>query len=254
MPALKNGAYDYVNKPLDPDEIAHLVAKAISHRRTQQENARLKETVAEIAHPSDIVGQSAAMKRVFDAIETVAASDATVLFTGESGTGKELVARAIHAGRRAVCWRSSTAGRSPRRFSRASCSVTSAARSPARNRRRGASSSPRAARCFSTRSATSACDAGQAAARAAGGRFQLGGNDTIEVDVRVVAATNQDLQQLIADGQFREDLFYRLNVVPISLPPLRQRPGDVPLLVAHFVRKLSREMNKKIARGFTRRR
>src|SRR5271157_2263458 len=101
--ALKNGAYDYVNKPLDPDEIAHLVTKAMSHRRTQQENTRLKETVAEIAHPSDIIGQSVAMKHVFAAIETVAPTDATVLVTGESGTGKELVARAIHAG-------------SPRRF------------------------------------------------------------------------------------------------------------------------------------------
>ena len=92
--ALKNGAYDYVNKPLDPDEIAHLIAKAMAHRRTQQENVRLKETVAEIARPTDIIGQSAAMKHVFDAIETVAPTDATVLITGESGTGKELVARA----------------------------------------------------------------------------------------------------------------------------------------------------------------
>src|SRR5579883_778443 len=89
--ALKNGAYDYVTKPLDPDEIAHLVAKAISHRRTQQENVRLKETVAEIARPADIIGQSAAMKRIFEAIETVAPTDATVLVTGESGTGKEVV-------------------------------------------------------------------------------------------------------------------------------------------------------------------
>src|SRR6516164_11302507 len=93
--ALKNGAYDYVNKPLDPDELAHLIAKAMAHRRTQEENVRLKATVAEIAHPSDIVGQSAAMKHVFDAIETVAPTDATVLITGESGTGKELVARAV---------------------------------------------------------------------------------------------------------------------------------------------------------------
>ena len=106
--ALKNGAYDYVNKPLDPDEIGHLIAKAMSHRRTEQENTRLKETVAEIAHPSDIIGQSSAMKHVFDAIETVAPTDATVLVTGESGTGKELVARAIHAG-------------SPRRFHPSGC-------------------------------------------------------------------------------------------------------------------------------------
>ena len=94
--ALKNGAYDYVTKPLDPDDIAHVVKKALSHRRTAQENVRLRETVAEVAKPEDIVGQSSAMNRVFDAIETVGPTDATVLITGESGTGKELVARAIH--------------------------------------------------------------------------------------------------------------------------------------------------------------
>ena len=94
--ALKNGAYDYVTKPLDPDEIAHLVKRALAHKKTEEENIRLRETVAEVARPEDIVGQSAAMNRVFDAIETVGPTDATVLITGESGTGKELVARAIH--------------------------------------------------------------------------------------------------------------------------------------------------------------
>jgi len=94
--ALKNGAYDYVTKPLDPDEIAHLVNKALEHRRAQQENVRLKEQVAETTRPSEIVGQGPAMQRLFEAVETVGPTDATVLITGESGTGKELVARAIH--------------------------------------------------------------------------------------------------------------------------------------------------------------
>src|SRR5215831_18598423 len=95
--ALKNGAYDYVTKPLDPDEIAHLVKRALAHKRTEQENVRLRETVAEVTRPGDLVGQSPAMRKVFEAIETVGPTDANVLITGESGTGKELVVRAIHA-------------------------------------------------------------------------------------------------------------------------------------------------------------
>src|SRR5271166_6428931 len=95
--ALKNGAYDYVSKPLDPDEIAHLVKKALAHRRAEKENIQLRETVAEITRPGDLVGQSPAMRKVFEAIETVGPTDANVLITGESGTGKELVVRAIHA-------------------------------------------------------------------------------------------------------------------------------------------------------------
>jgi DNA-binding NtrC family response regulator len=95
--ALKNGAYDYVSKPLDPDEIAHIVKKALAHRETEKENVRLRETVAEITRPQELVGQSEAMKKVFEAIQTVGPTDATVLITGESGTGKELVVQAIHA-------------------------------------------------------------------------------------------------------------------------------------------------------------
>src|SRR5438045_215949 len=95
--ALKNGAYDYVTKPLDPDEIAHLIKNALSHKHTQQENERLRETVAEVGRPEDLVGNSPAMRKVLEAIETVGPTDVTVLITGESGTGKELVARAIHA-------------------------------------------------------------------------------------------------------------------------------------------------------------
>src|SRR5271157_5516947 len=94
--ALKNGAYDYVTKPLDPEEIAHLVKNALAHKRTTEENVLLRETVAEVARPGDLIGQSALMRKVFDAIETVGPTDATVLVTGESGTGKELLARAIH--------------------------------------------------------------------------------------------------------------------------------------------------------------
>ena len=251
--ALKNGAYDYVNKPLDPDEIAHLVAKAMSHRRTQQENTRLKETVAEITHPSDIIGQSAAMKHVFDSIETVAPTDATVLVTGESGTGKELVARAIHAG-------------STRRFHPLvviHCGALTetlleselfghekGAFTGAQYRKKGKFEIAEGGTVFLDEIGDISLKSQTDLQRVLQEReiVRVGGNQTIHVDFRVVAATNKDLEQLIEEGKFRPDLFYRLNVFHIEIPPLRERREDIPLLVDHFTRKFSREMSKKITR------
>ncbi len=251
--ALKNGAYDYVNKPLDPDEIAHIVAKAISHRRTQQENVRLKETVAEIARPSDIIGQSAAMKHVFDAIETVAPTDATVLVTGESGTGKELVARAIHSG-------------SARRFHPLvviHCGALTetlleselfghekGAFTGAQYRKKGKFEIAEGGTVFLDEIGDISLKTQTDLLRVLQEReiVRVGGNQTIKVDFRIVAATNKDLEQLIEEGKFRPDLYYRLNVFHIELPPLRERREDIPVLVDHFVRKFSSEMGKRITR------
>jgi len=251
--ALKNGAYDYVNKPLDPDEIAHLVTKAISHRRTQQENVRLKETVAEIARPSEIIGQSAAMKKVFDAIETVAPTDATVLVTGESGTGKELVARAVHAG-------------SARRFHPLvviHCGALTetlleselfghekGAFTGAQYRKKGKFEISEGGTVFLDEIGDISLKTQTDLLRVLQEReiVRVGGNQTIKVDFRVVAATNKDLELLIEEGKFRPDLFYRLNVFHIEMPPLRERREDIPLLVDHFVRKFSNEMGKRITR------
>jgi two-component system, NtrC family, response regulator HydG len=251
--ALKNGAYDYVNKPLDPDEIAHLVAKAMSHRRTQQENARLKETVAEITRPSEIIGQSAAMKRIFDAIETVAPTDATVLVTGESGTGKELVARAIHSG-------------SARRFHPLvviHCGALTetlleselfghekGAFTGAQYRKKGKFEIAEGGTVFLDEIGDISLKTQTDLLRVLQEReiVRVGGNQTIKVDFRVVAATNKDLEKLIEEGRFRPDLFYRLNVFHIELPPLRERREDIPALVDHFVRKFSNEMSKRITR------
>ena len=251
--ALKNGAYDYVTKPLDPDEIAHLISKAMAHRHTQQENARLKETVAEIAHPSEIVGQSTAMKKVFDAIETVAPTDATVLITGESGTGKELVARAIHSG-------------SNRRFHPLvviHCGALTetlleselfghekGAFTGAQYRRKGKFEIAEGGTVFLDEIGDISLKTQTDLLRVLQEReiVRVGGNQTIKVDFRCVAATNKNLEQLIEEGKFRPDLYYRLNVFHIELPPLRERKEDVPLLVDYFVRKFAREMNKKITR------
>ncbi len=251
--ALKNGAYDYVTKPLDPDDIAHLVGNALAHKRTEKENLRLRETVAEVSRPDDIVGQSVAMRKVFDAIETVAGTDANVLITGESGTGKELVVRAIHAA-------------SPRRFHPLvviHCGALTetlleselfghekGAFTGAQYRKKGKFEIAEGGTVFLDEIGDITLKTQTDLLRVLQEReiTRVGGNQVIKVDFRCVAATNKDLGQLIEEGKFRPDLFYRLNVFRIEMPPLRERRTDIPLLVDHFVRKFSLAMNKRINR------
>jgi DNA-binding NtrC family response regulator len=251
--ALKNGAYDYVNKPLDPDEMAHIIAKAMSHRQTQQENVRLKETVADLAHPADMIGQSSAMKRVFEAIETVAPTDATVLITGESGTGKELVARAIHAASNRRyhpmvvihCGALTETLLESELFGHEKGAFTGA-----QYRKKGKFEIAEGGTVFLDEIGDISLKTQTDLLRVLQEHeiVRVGGNQTIKVDFRIIAATNKDLEQLIEEGKLRPDLFYRLNVFHIELPPLRERREDIPPLVDHFVRKFSREMNKKITR------
>jgi len=251
--ALKNGAYDYVSKPLDPDEIAHLVKKALAHRRAEQENLRLRETVAEVTRPGDLVGQSPAIRKVFEAIETVGPTDATVLITGESGTGKELVARAIHAA-------------SMRRFHPLvviHCGALTetlleselfghekGAFTGAQYRKKGKFEIAEGGTVFLDEIGDITLKTQTDLLRVLQEHeiTRVGGNQVIKVDFRCIAATNRNLEKLIDDGHFRPDLFYRLNVFHIELPPLRERREDIPLLVEHFVRKLSLAMNKNTTR------
>ena len=251
--ALKNGAYDYVTKPLDPDEIAHLVKKAISHKRAEQENLRLRETVAEVARPEEIVGQSAAMNRVFEAIETVGPTDATVLITGESGTGKELVARAVHHA-------------SPRRFHPLvviHCGALTetlleselfghekGAFTGAQYRKKGKFEIAEGGTVFLDEIGDINLKTQTDLLRVLQEHeiVRVGSNQPIKVDFRCVAATNKDLEELIEEGKFRPDLYYRLNVFRIELPALRERKDDIPALVNHFVHKFSQQMNKRITR------
>jgi len=251
--ALKNGAYDYVTKPLDPDEIAHLVKNAISHKRTAQENVLLRETVAEVARPGDLIGQSAPVRKIFDAIETVGPTDATVLITGESGTGKELVARAIHHA-------------SPRRFHPLvviHCGALTetlleselfghekGAFTGAQYRKKGKFEIAEGGTVFLDEIGDITLKTQTDLLRVLQEReiTRVGGNQIIKVDFRCIAATNKDLETLIDEGKFRPDLFYRLNVFRLELPPLRERREDIPVLVEHFVRKFSFAMNKRINR------
>jgi DNA-binding NtrC family response regulator len=251
--ALKNGAYDYVTKPLDPDEIAHLVKKALAHKQTVKENTLLRETVAEVARPEEMIGQSAAMQKVFDAIETVGPTDATVLITGESGTGKELVARAVHQA-------------SPRRFHPfvvIHCGALTetlleselfghekGAFTGAQYRKKGKFEIAEGGTVFLDEIGDISLKTQTDLLRVLQEHeiVRVGGTQSIKVDFRCVAATNKDLEKLIEEGRFRPDLFYRLNVFRVELPALRDRRDDIPLLVNHFAQKFSLQMNKKINR------
>ena len=251
--ALKNGAYDYVTKPLDPEDIALKVSKALSHQRVEQENERLREQHAEITRPNELVGNSAPMRRLMDAIETVGPTDTSVLVTGESGTGKELVARAIHYA-------------SPRRYHPLvviHCGALTetlleselfghekGAFTGAQYRKKGKFEIAEGGTVFldeigdiSLKTQTDLLRVLQEHEIA-----RVGGNQQIKVDFRCVAATNKALEQLVEEGRFRPDLFYRLNVFRIELPALRERREDIPLLADHFIRKFSKEMNKRIVR------
>jgi two-component system response regulator HydG len=251
--ALKNGAYDYVTKPLDPDEIAHLVNKALSHRHTERENVRLREQVAESTRPSEIIGQSAPMMRLFEAIETVGPTDATVLITGESGTGKELVARAVHyASQRRFhplvvihCGALTETLLESELFGHEKGAFTGA-----QYRKKGKFEIAEGGTVFLDEIGDISLKTQTDLLRVLQEReiVRVGGNQQIKVDFRCIAATNKNLEQLIEEGKFRPDLFYRLNVFHIELPALRERKEDIPLLVMNFVQKFSREMNKKITR------
>lgn len=250
--ALKNGAYDYISKPFDPDDVAHLVRNALSHRHAEQENVRLRETVAEVARPPELIGQSAAMQRVFEAIETVGPTDATALIIGESGTGKELVARAVHMA-------------SPRKYHPLvviHCGALTetlleselfghekGAFTGAQYRKKGKFEIAEGGTVFLDEIGDISLKTQTDLLRVLQEReiTRVGGNQPLKVDFRCVAATNKNLETLIEEGKFRPDLFYRLNVFRIDIPPLRDRREDIPLLVDHFVRKFSLAMSKKIS-------
>jgi DNA-binding NtrC family response regulator len=251
--AMKNGAYDYITKPFDPDEFVLLVNRAIEHRSAKREIVRLKENLQEIFPTTELIGQGAAMKRVFELVETVAPTDATVLITGESGTGKEIVARAIHAA-------------SPRRFMpmvaiHCGALTETLLESELFGHERGAFTGAN----YRKKGKFEIADGGTVFLDEIGDItlktqtdllrvlqekeiVRVGGNQTVHVDFRCIAATNRNLQGMVQEGTFRPDLFYRLNVFCIDLPALRERPEDIPLLVDHFCTKYATAMNRPVPR------
>jgi two-component system response regulator AtoC len=249
--AMKAGAFDYVLKPFDPDEILMLVRQAAQHRMLEREVRYLRSELDRAHGFDDLVGRHPRMVRLYDMISQVARTPVTVLITAESGTGKELVARAIHR-------------QSPRRdqpfvaVNLAAIPDTlveselfgheKGAFTGAHSRKAGKFELAHGGTLFLDEVSSMRIDLQAKLLRALQQREieRLGGVRTMPVDVRVIAATNVDLRQAVRARTFREDLFYRLNVVGITVPPLRERKDDIPLLVDHFVKKYTREFKKEV--------
>jgi len=244
--AIKQGAADFITKPFQFDALLHVLTSALEQRRLRSENAYLRSQLEERYRIDGLVGRSRVMRDMFQLLETVAATSSTVLITGETGTGKELAARAIHHN-------------SPRRLNRfvaINCSAIPETLLEAElfGHVRGAFTgavATRQGRLEQAHKGTFFLDEVGTMSPALQAKLlrvlqerefeRVGDSHTVKIDVRVIAATHSDLSKMVAEGTFREDLFYRLNVIPVRLPPLRERREDIPILVQHFLQKLGTE-------------
>lgn len=242
--AIKRGATDFVTKPFQFDELLHALNSALEQRRLKSENAYLRSQLQERYKFEGIIGRSPAMRALFQLLETVSSAGSTILITGETGTGKEIVARAIHhnSPRRAQRFIALNCGAIPETLLEAELfGHVRGAFTGAIGTRQGRLEQAHRGTLFLDEVGTMSPALQMKLLRVLQEREfeRIGDAHTIKVDVRVIGATNSDLQKMVAAGQFREDLFYRLNVIPIQLPPLRDRKEDIPLLVQHFLKKFS---------------
>jgi two-component system response regulator HydG len=253
--AMKKGAYEYLTKPLDFDELRLKMDQAMEHSMLREENRRLKRLVGDRFDPGTIIGSSPAMVKLLETTARAASSEATVLITGESGTGKEMIAGAIHFN-------------SPRKdqpFIKMNCAAVSeglleselfghekGAFTGALRRREGSFRQADGGSLFLDEVSEMSLAMQVKLLRVLQEReiTRVGGEEVIRVDVRIIAATNKDLPALVREGRFREDLYYRLNVINLFVPPLRERREDIPLLAGHFLN-LFAEKNRKQLKGFT---
>ena len=252
--AMRQGAYDYIEKPLNSEKLNRLKAlipKAVDKFVVKQTNRALTSELANLTHYGELTGQSEQMRSVYQLIEAVAPSTASVIILGESGTGKELVARALH----------NKSDREKGPFFALNCAALpkdilenelfgheKGAFTGSTNEKQGAFELAHGGTIFLDEVAEMPTDIQVKLLRALESRQvrRLGGKREISVDIRVVAATNKDLEKALADGELRDDLYYRLAVVPIYLPPLRERVGDIKLLANEFLVRYSRQNNKKV--------
>jgi DNA-binding NtrC family response regulator len=248
--AMKEGAFDYLVKPFDPDEVEMLIQKIVAHRDLVLENILLRKKLEETYQFDEIIGKSDVMQDVFELISRVAPTDSTVLITGESGTGKELIARAIHG----------NSNRCYMPFIAVSCGALpdslleselfgyeKGAFTGAEHTKKGRFEMAHKGTLFLDEIGDISLKTQVDLLRVLQQKEvqRLGGEDVVEVDVRIIAATNRDLSRAIRENRFREDLYYRLNVIAVKVPPLRERKEDIPLLADAFVRKYCLEMNKE---------
>ncbi len=251
--AMQEGAYDYVVKPLDVDQLTLMLNRIVEHQQLITENILLRKSLTEQYEFEDIIGRSEAMQEVFETIKAVTDTNATVLITGETGTGKELVARAIHSNssQRYGPFVATSCGALPETLLESELfGYEKGAFTGADRTKKGRFELAHGGTLFLDEVGDTSMKTQIKLLRALQEKSfrRLGGTDLIEVDARLITATNRDLVAAIDEGSFRNDLYYRLNVVSIHLPPLRGRKDDIPLLAAHFMNKYNVEFNKKFDR------
>jgi DNA-binding NtrC family response regulator len=249
--AMKLGAYDYLVKPFDPEELSLMMQKIVSQQALVRENLVLRQALKKEYRFRDFLSKSPSMQQIFELAKTAARSNSTILVLGESGTGKEVLSRAIHA----------ESPRANQPFVAVSCAALTeslleselfghekGAFTGATARRKGKFEAAHGGTIFLDEVGDIGPKLQLDLLRVLEDRklHRVGGNEPIDIDVRIIAATNRDLKKAVAEGKFREDLFYRLNVIPITIPPLRERREDVPLLVENFLERLQVETKKKL--------
>lgn len=249
--AMKQGAYDYIVKPFDPDDLDHLIRNAVERKQLVAENAMLRQKIDEMICFNEIMGKSPAIQRVLEQVAIVSLSDTTALIRGESGTGKELIARAIHANssRRYMpivivnCGALSEGVIESELFGHEKGAFTGA-----HYRRKGKFEMADGGTLFLDEIGDISLKTQVDLLRVIEEKkiTRVGGNADIPVNFRLIAATNKNLEAMTAGGKFREDLYYRINVFSIAVPPLRERHEDIPLLVNHFVSQFAQRMNKTV--------